>query len=226
MKRLLALTCLLTSNLAWSQVGPHEIKKYKISKITKAYTTSDDSGGVKYETFYDRNGNDTAEYIFDGLYKRSDYEYDLRARIIRRRSYRQDGSEIETAVYDYRPDGSYTISNTDSVFQLTDKTYFDRHGRITRTVSPDSTERIYMYDSGGRLLKIRSGPGGNGITTDLQYSYNKKGQCSKELSRGKYKWTRTFEYDAKGLLTKAITHSTEEGDNTKATDTYQYEFRR
>ena len=226
MKKLFTLSALLFTLSAFTQHTPQEIKKYKISKITKLSTTSGDETARRNEIFYDAYGNDTAEYYGADLYRRTKYEYNENGQAVQRTRYKPDGTEMETAVYNYKPDGNYTISNTDKEFGMTDLTYSDKTGKTTKTVSPDRSERIYSYDKKGRLLTIKSKPSDNGgVVVDIQYIYNPKGQLVKEVSKGDYKWTKTYTYDSKGMIAKTKNNSiTDEVADPEVTTTYEYEF--
>jgi YD repeat-containing protein len=228
MKKLLTLSLLLLSFPVFAQYTAKEIKKYKVNKITRLSMTRGDEAVQKSEIWYDSNGDDTAEYTGAELYRRTKYEYNPNGKVIGRTRYKADGKEIETSIYTYKPDGSYSISNTDKDFGMTDLTYSDKSGKTTKTVSPDRTERIYSYDAKGRLLKIKSKPNDSGgVVTDLQYTYNTKGQLIKEVNKGDYKWTKTYTYNAKGLIakTKSITITDDVAD-PEVTVTYEYEFRK
>ena len=52
-----------------------------------------------------------------------------KGQVISRTRFGADGKETETAVYTYKADGSYTISNTDKNFGMTDLTYCDKAGK-------------------------------------------------------------------------------------------------
>jgi YD repeat-containing protein len=228
MKKLLPLPALLLSLSVFAQHTSQEIKKYKISKITKLSVSNGEEAVQKNETWYDDNGNDTAEYTGTELYRRTKYEYNPKGHVVKRTRFRANGNEIETSVYNYKPDGSYTISNTDKDFGMTDLTYCDKSGKITKTVSPDRTERIYTYDAKGRLLRVKSQPNDNGgLVVDLQYTYNSKGQRIKDVNKGDYKWTRTYTYDAKGLISKSKSNSVTDGvADPELSTSYEYEFRK
>jgi uncharacterized protein RhaS with RHS repeats len=224
MKKFTAFICLLFSVSIFAQYTPQEIKKYKIAKIIKFSANKDASETQKQEKLYDRYGNDTATYLDGQLYMRSVYEYNEKGQPAKSITYNFSGGENETAVYDYKADRSFSISNTDKQFGMTDYTYYDKAGRVTKTKMPDGSERIYTYDPQGRLMKLKSKPGDDGVLVDIQYTYNSKGQLIKETSKGEYKWTTTNTYDAKGLLIKSVTASSQDGVVTKSTNTYKYEF--
>jgi len=228
MKKGLVLSCLLVSVLAFAQHSPQEIRKLRISKIIKSSVTKKDTTTQRNETWYDEHGNDTAEYYNDGLFRRTAYEYNSKGQILTRTRYGADGKETEAAVYTYNQDGSCTTSNTDKSFGMTELTYCDKTGKIIKTVSPDRSERIYTYDSKGRLVKIKSKPGENGgIVVDIQYAYNPRGQLIKEVSKGDYKWTAAYTYDSKGMLSKVKRNSVTDGiADPEVTTTYEYEFRK
>jgi YD repeat-containing protein len=228
MKKLLTLSCTLFSFLAFAQYSPQEIKKFKISKLTKLTVAKGDESVQKNEIWYDEHGYDTAEYNGGELYRRTKYEYNAKGKPISRTRYGNDGQEAETATYTYNADGTCMISNTDKSFGMTDLVYCDKSGKTTRTVAPDRSERIYSYDAKGRLLKLKSKPADNGgVVVDVQYSYNSKGQLIKKVSKGDYKWTALYSYDAKGLITKERNNAVTDGvAEPETTTTYEYEFRK
>jgi len=224
MKKIIVFNYLLFPLIGFSQYTPQEIKKYKISKIIIFSANSDSSETQTTGTLYDRNGNDTATLMDGQLYQHSQYKYDAKNKTLKRIVYDHDGSENATAVYNYKPDGSYIVSNTDKQFGMIDYTHFDKTGKIIKTISPDRAERLYTYDASGKLLRIKTKPGGNGVLVDIQDTYNPKGQLVKEVSKGEFKWTTTYSYDAKGLITKAVRTSSEGGTETTKYYSYQYEF--
>jgi YD repeat-containing protein len=226
MKKFLIFCGLLIAASAFAQYTPLEIKKNRISKIKELSVTAGNREPARHETLYDANGNDTAEFLGPAMYRRTKYEYNEKGQIIKRNRYDGSGKEMETAVYNYKPDGSYTISNTDKDFGMTDLTYYDRWGKITKTKSPDGTERMYTYDAKGRLLTIKSKSDNGGVITHLQYNYNPRGQLIKEISKGDYKWAKTYTYNAKGLITKSKNNSVTDGVvDPEVTVSYEYEFR-
>jgi YD repeat-containing protein len=228
MKKFLIFCCISISFSAFAQHTPQEIKKFKINKITKLSVSSGDETIKKSETWYDEKGNDTAEYYDGNLYRSTAYEYTPKGQVTKRVRYGADGNETETAVYTYKPDGSYTISNTDKSFGMTDLTYCDKAGKTTKTVSPDRSERIYTYDPNGRLLRIKSKSSDNGgVVVDMQYTYNAKGQRVKEMNKGDYKRTATYTYKASGLIDKCKSNSTTDGvADPEVTITYEYDLRK
>jgi YD repeat-containing protein len=228
MKKFLTLSAQLFSFLAFAQHSSQEIKKFKISKMTRLSVVKGDEAIRKTEIWYDWNGNDTAEYNSGELYRRTKYEYNPKGQVISRTRYGADGKETETAVYTYKADGSCTISNTDKNFGMTDLTYCDKTGKTTKTVSPDRSERLYMYDAKGRLLNVKSKASDNGgVVIDQQYTYNANGRMSKVVSKGDYKWTHAYSYTTKGLLSKSKINSVTDGvPDPEVNYTYEYEFRK
>jgi len=222
MKSFGTIICFMFSINIFGQYSFKEIKKYKISKIIKESYNTDSSESQTTETLYDRNGNDTAIFMDGQLYKHSIYKYNSKSQAVKSVTSKPDGSEMETAAYTYKPDGCYTISNTDKTYGLTDHVYYDKTGKITKTQSPDGAERIHTYDATGKLMKIKTKPGDDGILTDIQYTYNRKGQCVKEINNGEYKWMTTYTYDTRGLINKAVTQYPDDG--TKSYYSYEYEF--
>jgi YD repeat-containing protein len=225
MRSALTLSFLLTILYSSAQYTPQEIKKFRISKITKLTVTKGDETTQRNEVYFDANGYDTAEYNGADLYCRTTYQLNANGQVMSRTRYKPDGKEIETATFNYKPDGSLVISNTDKDFGMTELTYCNRSGKVVMTKSPDGTERNYSYDSKGKLARVRSKPNNGGVVTDLQYSYNEKGQLLKEQSKGDYKWTNIYSYNSKGLISKIKRTSISDGvADPEVTITYEYEF--
>jgi YD repeat-containing protein len=228
MKRLLTLFALLISFFAFSQYTPGEIKKLKITRVMKSSQTRGQETVQRNETWYDESGNDTAEYNNGELYRRTKYEYNPKGQVLSRTRYDATGAETETAIYSYKPDGACTVSNTDKSFGMTELTYCDKGGKTTKTVSPDNSERIYTYDTKGRLIKIKSKDSDNGsVFVDIRYTYNPKDQLIKEVSKGDYKWTTSYTYNPGGLVSKVKRNSVTDGiADPEVITTYEYEFQK
>ncbi|MBC7875304.1 MAG: hypothetical protein H7Y01_14985 [Ferruginibacter sp.] len=226
MKQVILLACLFMAAQLAAQHTQQEIKKYRISKIVKHSVTSDAENIDKFETRFDRNGNETAIYLNEEYITKSVNQYNKAGRLTKVTGYDMLGDSAETswAVYTYNADGSYKVSALHPGHETPELMWYDKTGRLTRTLEPDKKEDIYKYDGGGKLTSVKTKPGSYGDVTDLKYSYNTKGQRSKEVSEGTYRWTRTYSYDTKGMLSKVVTVGTDEGVNTTTTDTYQYEF--
>lgn len=228
MKKFFVFCFGLISFSGFAQHTAQEIKKFKINKITKFTVTAGEEAIHKIETWYDDKGNDTAQYSDGELYRRIQYKYNSKGQVVTRTRYQADGKETETATYTYKPDGSYTISNTDKDFGMTDFTHCDKLGKTMKTISPDRSERVFTYDPKGRLLKIKSKPGDNGgVVVDLQYTYNAKGQLIKEVNKGDYKWTASYTYKSNGMIDKSKSVTTSDGvADPEVTVTYEYELRK
>lgn len=229
MHRLIIFSCLLACVNIYAQHNTQEIKQLKISKIIKQSVSSDAPTSIeKYESRYDNNGNETASYIGGEQFTKLDNQYNNTGKIIRIISYDMtaNGNESSNSTYTYNADGSSTAKTTYKDFEnMLEYKWFDRNGRLTKTIAPDKIEDIYTYDASGKLISVKTKPGtSDADVTDLKYTYNAKGQRIKEVSAGSYRWTRTYTYDAKGILLKVVTVSSEEGVTTKTTDTYKYEF--
>lgn len=225
---LLSINLFFSINLV-AQHNAEEIKQFKISKIIKQSVSSDAPTNIeKYDTRYDRNGNETAGYIDGTQYTKYVIQYDESGRLIKIIDYSMPGPGTEiasTTVFTYTTDGSSTSKTTHPSFNTIEYKWYDKNGRITKTKSAENIEEFYTYDAGGKLISIKTKPGTTeGDIADFKYVYNAKGQRIKEISGGSYPWTRTYTYDAKGILLKRITVSSEEGVTTKTTDTYKYEF--
>src|SRR5882672_2278998 len=92
MQKLWTLSVFFISIQVCAQYSPKEIKKFKISEITKL-TAADGSEAVeKTETRYDINGNDTAQYINGEIIKRKKYEYNEKNQALNCISYGGDGN--------------------------------------------------------------------------------------------------------------------------------------
>ena len=228
MKLFLLPLCLVISGIINAQHNPQEIKQFKISKILKSSVSSDSKTVEKYDTRYDKNGNETAGYIDGEQYTKYANQYDETGRLEKTIDYSMPGSGTEIAsstIYTYNADGSSTAKTSHTSFNTTAYKWFDKNGRITKTMSAEKIEEFYTYDATGKLVSIKTKPGTTeGDIADFKYVYNTKGQRIKEVSAGSYPWTRTYTYDAKGILLKVVTVSSEEGITTKTTDTYKYEF--
>jgi YD repeat-containing protein len=228
MKRLLTLFPLFVSFFAFSQYTSREIKKLKIGRVVKLSQTKGKEAVQKNETWYDENGNDTAEYNNGELYRRAKYEYNQKGQVLSRIRYDAAGHETETAIYTYNPDGTCTVSNTDKSFGMTELTYCDKEGRTIKTVSPDNSQRIYTYDSNRRLAKVKSKESDNGgVVVDIKYFYNPKGRLIKEVSKGDYKWTTVYIYNTGGLVSKVKRNSVTDGvADPEVIISYEYEFQK
>jgi len=224
---LLSISLFFSINLV-AQHTAEEIKRLKISKIIMQSLSSDSKKIEKYDTRYDRNGNETVGYIDGEQYTKYANQYDERGRLTQIIDYSMPGPGTEiasTSVFTYNTDGSGTSKTTHSGFNTIEYKWYDKNGRITKTISAEKIEEFYTYDAAGKLISIKTKPGTTeGDIADFIYVYNAKGQRIKEISGGSYPWTRTYTYDAKGLLIKRLTVSSEEGVTTKTTDTYKYEF--
>lgn len=230
MKSFLLFICLFFSITLLAQHNPQEIKQLKISKILRNTVSSDSKAVEKYDTRYDENGNQTAVFIDGQQYGKYANQYNEAGKLIKIIDYAVPGDNAEVSalsVYTYNADGSSTSKTTHTGFTAVEYNWYDKDGRTTKTMSSENIEEFYSYDAAGKLISIKTKPGTTeGDITDLKYSYNTKGQRTKEVSGGSYPWTRTYTYDANGLLLKRVTVSSAEGVTTTTNDTYKYEFRK
>jgi YD repeat-containing protein len=222
MKRIVAAILFFSPLVVFSQYSIHDIKKLKINRMTQLSKTGEGTEPHKTEHFYDRQGNDTAWYIGGSLQSRAVFSFDSKGRPVKRIKYNGEGSESETGIYSYQPDGGWKITNSDKTYGMKDYAWYDKKGNMLKSQSPDGAQRIYSYDAKGNLssVKTKAGPNG-GTNVSLKYTYNSKGQLIKEVSDGEYKWTTDYTYDAKGLLIRSTT-IIPEMDPTDAE--YSYEF--
>jgi len=225
MKKIILFLVVCGSLHVSAQYTTKEIQRYKISKLTQKSYYPDVNTSLLFEYYYDAMGNDTAEYVDGHVYKSYKYEF-KNNRIASRTTYDANGNESESSTYDYKPDGTYVISNTDKAYSMTDYAYFDKLGNETKSVSPDGGQIIYTYDTKGRLTSIKSKPGTNGTKTDILYIFDTKGRRLKEVSKGEFEWTATYSYDSKGMISKVISIPPV-GDTPieKKTVIYAYEYR-
>jgi YD repeat-containing protein len=225
-KYLLLLLSLYGSTNLFAQHTPQEIKKLKISRILKNQSTAGTKEVDKYDTRYDQYGNETATYIGGEQYSKIVYTYTNDGKIIKAVEYSNDQMTDPSFIsdYTYAADGSYTMKKKNMNFPTFDYAWYDKDGRLLKTKAGDAAEEIYTYDVTGKLLSIKSAPGTTEDIVDFKYLYDAKGRRIKEISAGSYPWTRTYTYDAKGILLKCVTISTEEGVKTTMTDSYKYEF--
>src|SRR5689334_25058254 len=92
MKSSLALYIILFPFFVAAQYTPTEIRKFRIAKLTKI---AGSQPAQRDETWYDENGNDTAEYNNGQLLRRTHYEYAVDGHPISRTRYGADGRETE-----------------------------------------------------------------------------------------------------------------------------------
>jgi len=207
-----------------AQVTPQGIRKYKISCYVQIQSASDGGDSSVYRKYFDRQGNDTSFYSGDMLVERKKYFLNRIGRIEKRVSFDGEGKEKETAVYSYKADGSYQVTNTDKQFGMTDYEWYDKKGNLAKTKSPDGNTTNYTYNTKNQLLSTKSDGYNGGTVIDITYQYNTKGQRIKAESKGEYRWTKTYTYNKAGLPEKVITVSSDEGVTTIVTDRYKYEF--
>ena len=227
MKYFLPLLCLFLSAQLYAQHTPQEIKKFKISKILRNQASNGTTGVDHYDTRYDKHGNETATYIDGVIYTKFVYEYGKDGKPIKATEYSSEETNDPSFVYDYiyNTDGSYTVKNTHMGFTVFSYEWYDKDGRVIKTKNSSDIEELYTYDAAGKLLSIKTKPGVSADdATDLTYVYNAKGQRIKEISSAAYPGTRTYSYDARGILSKVVTVYSQDGKKVTLTDTYKYEF--
>lgn len=228
MHKLIIFSCLFAGINVYAQHNPQEIRQFKISKIIKQSVSSDAPGSIeKQESHYDNNGNQTASFIGGEQITKATNQYNAAGKLTKVINYdmTDGGAESSNTVYTYNTDGSCVAKTTYSGFTTFEYKWFNKTGHPIRTVAPDKIEDIYTYDAAGKLISIKTKPGtSDADVADLKYTYNTKNQRIKEVSEGTYRWTRTYTYDAKGILLKVVTVATDEGQKTTTTETYKYEF--
>ncbi len=209
--------------------GTHRMKYDALGRIIE---TEDPSGNKSYPT-YDKIGNVLTErffeYINDTTYKllkRSEYHYNEVGRInVKGANLFEYSNEVVS-----NPQAAYIESGPGKVLTLS--MYYDKAGRLVKTVDQSNRETKHEYDNANRLVK-QIDPYGN----ELSYQYDKAGNVtrmdkrevirdvvSNEITGNRYFVTKhiydelnrvtqsidslgnktNFEYDSRGLLEKAI----------------------
>lgn len=219
MKFLLILFLLLAVN-ARGQYTPADIVKHKIAMM------STKSGEYKTSIYYDQWGNDTAHYINGEIYQRKTHTY-KDGKLESTSIFSASGEEYSKSTYTYNADGSSVATNKDADFGMTDYTYFDKAGRILKTVVPDGSERIYSYDKSGKLLTIKTKPMKDAAIVDVTYKYDSKNRMIKETSNGDFKWSNTYSYNENGLIkNKTVSYVDEYGAKKSSVTQYTYKLRK
>lgn len=211
-----------------AQQTPTEIKKFRIASATE--TRSFTEGGVQqkmvYNTYYDRNGNDTA-YYSDGVHiYNKKFVTDEKKRNISMITYDNYGSESERTDYTYEANGNYSTTSRHKLLNAVQIKWFDKSGRLLKHQRHDGSTLFYDYNAKGQLIQVMTmlSPSGKGDILHLKYTYNSKGEQIKEENIGTHRWVKTMFYDAKGLMIKSVTVEKDDHHTITTTATYQYTF--
>jgi hypothetical protein len=214
---LLTLATFITL-LSSAQHSPEEIKKWKIKKRTQT------NGEFSIYYTYDQQGNEVGYYSNDILYKRSVHTY-KNGKLQLTVTYNGEGKLRDSTTYVYKHDGSSIAKNTDADFGLTEYIHYDKLGRKTKNIIPDGSERIYTYDTKGKLKRVLTKPMEGATIVDVTYTYDDKGRLIKEVSNGEYKWMNEYTYDSKGLLKSQKNRTSIDGVyGEESVVVYTYEF--
>lgn len=187
----------------------------------------DETGGIGSPAFYSSAEGDTLSTKYDAkghitrFEVRSEdaktpyvltYEYDSKGRILRFcvGNYRTDS-------YDYRPDGSFIRTRSDTDMKLYITEYYNAEGLRTQSDRRQgdyySTE-YYEYDSRGNLIRQLDSRYGSERT----WTYDAKGNPTEERINGDLSCTYRYRYDADGYMIE----SERRAGGTTQTTTYRY----
>lgn len=209
-KLLLFIFCCAICCCGFAQPSASVIKKYKIKKITA--TIVDDYDTKIVETFYNELGHDTAVVRYNERFIYNVYTYSINNRIEKIISYwAEDDKPVDTTWYIYKPDGSYMTKETDVVYKLTTKKWYNSKGKVIKIIVAAGDIYNYTYDSKGNMIKS--------IYTD-GHTKKKKTIIYKPVTKSKNI------YNKEGLIIKEFTD--EPGDENvapyKAVTTYEYHY--
>ncbi|MES2430493.1 MAG: hypothetical protein V4556_06110 [Bacteroidota bacterium] len=196
------ISFIISINVFAQRPIPAEIKTKKIKKIITTHQEQGSEISTKSETYYDAQGNDTAEYS-GGL--RTWYyviEYNKNVKPTKITEYNADGTQKGITIYSYKPDGSYTSTFTDEQFGMKDVDLYNKDGQILQSTIPDGTVIKYVYNSKKLLIKKFSIPKNGGVKFTEQFTYDAKNKMTSKKREGDYPGTEKYEYDSKGLLKK------------------------
>lgn len=198
------------------------IKKYKVKKVTRQ-----DQGNLsevgRTEWYYNSQGDDTATYNFG---KRTNYktiEYDEKSRIKTVKEFSDNGTERETTIFTYNPDGSFVSANTDKQYRMSITNHYNSKGLKVKTIIPDGSVHHYEYNAKSQLIRKYAEPKNGGLAFTVTFSYNAKGQMTEQLNIGDYPSKTSYEYNDKGLLKKSII-SEGAGSEEPEIRVYLYEY--
>ena len=226
-KIFLFICCIFLMTKAVIAQGPDvaEIKKLKIKKITVYYGEKRKEGTTVTSLYFDVNGHDTVSYAGKKRVSYNTIEYDKKQQPLTINSFSNDGVQNSKTIFTYKPDGSYTVVNTDLLLGLKTTDVYDKKGlQLTHTV-PDGTVYRYVYNTKKQLTKYYSIPRKGGVKFTKEYTYNAIGQITGSVNKGDYPFTSVYEYDSKGLLKKIISTSVNEsGQKVSAVQYYEYDY--
>ena len=223
-QKTLFLLCLplFTAGIVSAQLPTaDEIKNLKIKKISWAEQPSGDNS--RTESYYDANGNDTAQYAYGRKSYYKTIEYDSKQRISSVKQFSAEGEETENTIYTYKPDGSFITINKDKKYGLVNKEEYNKKGQKVSHTVPDGSIRLYEYNTKDQLVKLYSEPKNGGIKFTNTYNYNKAGKLVSQENTGEYPATYKYVYDDKGLLKKAIITTGNVAEGVVST-VYLYEY--
>ncbi|HSU27585.1 MAG TPA: hypothetical protein VLJ68_04335 [Chitinophagaceae bacterium] len=223
MKKYLSAPLLLISLSLFAQPSKENIRKLRI-QYYQEYQEDKNAGDESNYTaawWFNRKGDDSIIYRrYDTLLAACTYK---NGKLMLRIYTDPASNEKERYAYEYKPDGSYKVTNTESSYGMKSYEWYDKKDKILKSQSPDGNGITYKYDAKGRLVSVISDKKNHGIDLQKKYFYNTKGQ----LSRLEYKMEEnsseiTYEYNTKGQVIKLNEKGKEAGLNFTMTTIMDY----
>ncbi len=219
MKTYLLIFSFLFSASLIAQPSMEQVKKHRIRKALERRT--DASGTVERGWWYDARGYDTLQ-TYDGsrLPMKNTFK---NAKLVEKVFLTENGKKGDSYSYEYKPDGSYKETYTDSRFAMKSYEWYDNKGRMIKSQSPDGNTTTYKYDAKGKLLSVTSDGSNDGVKVNHRYYYNTKAQLIKlDRDTDGNKSQTVYEYDPAGKLVKEIEKGSWEGEAFERTYLYEY----
>ncbi|MEI9944066.1 MAG: hypothetical protein WDN26_07550 [Chitinophagaceae bacterium] len=200
MKYSLVFCSLFLSILVMAQPSKEEIIKHHIRKIAK--TTTMGESVYEQASWYDREGNDSAQSLYGKISViKNTFN---KGRLISVIHVNDDGKEGDKYLYVYGADGSYTVTETDGAFGMKSYEWYNAKKKLTKSQSPDGNTITYKYDAKGNLTHVNSDGQNNAVKIKRQHFYNAQGQLIRtENDEEGFILKTVYTYDAKGRMTKA-----------------------
>lgn len=222
MKYFFLACCVLTSLTILAQPTPVQVKKYKIMKAVERRIGDADT--LTQFWYFDRKGYDSIQSMFNNpvAYRysfkngRVDTKTVLRAGV-------NEASKDDVYQYEYKPDGSYKETFTDGSFGMKSYQWFDKKGNVLKSQSPDGNTTTYKYDTKGNISQVVSDGHNSGVKLNHKYTYNAKGQMTKEDRSTDGNTALTiYQYNAKGQAIATTTSMKWEGEISESKGTNEY----
>lgn len=219
MKKLFFIPCLFAFFICVSQPSLKDIKKYKIKMASEKVTIGDD---VRLTTWwYGVLGNDSVRIEGSGTFTTKSTIKGKK--LMQTIWYDSAGTAGDQYDYEYKPDGSYKVTQTDPMYKMKSYDWYNAKDVLQKFQSPDGNTITYKYDAKGNILS-RSSDGKNyGMKINDVYTYNAKGQLIKEVDKFEDDtYTYIYEYDKAGRLIKSSGSGVRGGEKSESVSTYEY----